>query len=164
MQFTARAKYADGTDRDVTNLVVFQSNNDAPASVTEDGLVTANKRGEAFVMARFETHTVGAQGIVIPKNLKYEWPATPEHNYVDAHVSAKLKKLRMVPSELAGDEAFLRRVFLDVIGLRPRREECRRFAASNDPDKRVKLVDALLARPEFVELWGMRWAELLQIR
>jgi hypothetical protein len=164
MQFTARAKYPDGTDRDVTNLVVFQSNNDASATVTEDGLVTANKRGEAFVMARFETHTVGAQAIVIPKNLKYEWPATPEHNYVDAHVNAKLKKLRMLPSDLAADEAFLRRVYLDVIGLLPTREEYERFTASNDPDKRVKLVDELLARPEFVELWVMKWAELLQIR
>jgi hypothetical protein len=164
MQFTARAKYSDGTDRDVTNLVLLSSNNDASAAVNENGLVTANKRGEAFVMARFATFTVGSQVITIPKNLKYEWPNVPENNYIDSYVNAKLKKLRILPSELCTDEAYLRRVYLDVIGQLPTREEYDRFLASTDPKKREKLVDELLARKEFVEMWVMKWAELLQIR
>jgi hypothetical protein len=165
MQFTARAKYSDGSDRDVTNLVLLQSNNDSSAAINESGLVTANKRGEAFVMARFATFTVGSQVITIPKNLKYEWPAnTPENNYIDSYVNAKLKKLRILPSELCTDEAYLRRVYLDVIGQLPTREEYDRFMASTEPRKRELLVDELLGRKEFVEMWVMKWAELLQIR
>ncbi|HEY7115100.1 MAG TPA: DUF1549 domain-containing protein [Tepidisphaeraceae bacterium] len=164
MQFTARAKYSDGTDRDVTSLVVFQSNNDNSAAITENGLVSASKRGEAFVMARFATFTVGSQVIVIPKNLKYEWPRTPENNYIDSLVDAKLQKLRILPSAVCSDEAFLRRIYLDVIGQLPTAEEYERFMSSTDPKKRETLIDELLNRKEFVEMWVMKWAELLQIR
>ncbi len=164
MQFTAQAKYSDGSDRDVTNLVLFLSNNDNSAAVSENGLVTAGKRGEAFVMARFATFTVGSQVIVIPKNLKYTWPKVPEFNYIDSLVDAKLQKLRILPSELCTDEAFLRRVYIDVIGQLPTTEEYERFMSATGPDKREKLVDELLNRKEFVEMWVMKWAELLQIR
>jgi hypothetical protein len=164
MQFIARARYSDGTDRDVTHLALFMSNNDASAAVSEDGLVTAKMRGEAFVMARFATFTVGSQVIVIPKAHKYDWPSPPEHNYVDTHVDNKLKKLRILPSELCTDEEFLRRAYIDIIGLLPSREEYDKFTTSTDPKKREQLVDELLGRKEFVELWVMKWAELLQIR
>ena len=164
LRMTARAKYSDGTDRDVTDLVVFSSTNDGAAGVTEDGAVTAKARGEAFVMGRFHTYTVTSQVIVIPQNHQYAWPKIPENNYIDTLVNAKLKKLRILPSELCTDEEFARRVHLDVVGLLPTREELERFLANNSPDKREKLVDELLKRKEFAEMWVMKWAELLQIR
>jgi hypothetical protein len=162
---TVRAHYTDGTYRDVTHLALFSSNNDNSATITPEGLVTAAKRGEAFVMARFATFTVGAQVIVIPKGLNYQFPSElPEYNYVDQRVDAKLKKLRIVPSPLCGDEVFLRRAYADVIGLLPTREEHDRFMASTETNKREKLVDELLGRKEFVEVWVMKFAELLKIR
>src|SRR5207244_2834142 len=91
-------------------------------------------------------------------------PNIPENNYVDTLVHAKLKKLRMTPSELCNDETFLRRVFLDVVGSLPTKEEYERFMNNPSPKKREELVDELLGRKEFVELWVMKWAELLQIR
>jgi hypothetical protein len=163
-QFTARAKYSDGTDRDVTNLVIFQSNNDNSATISADGLVTPANRGEAFVMARFATFTVGAQVIVVPKGQTFTWPNVPENNYVDTLVNAKLKKLRIEPSELCDDETFLRRAYVDIVGLLPTPEEHAKFVASTDPKKRELLVDELLGRKEFVELWVMKFAELLKIR
>ena len=163
-QLVARAKYSDGTERDVTNLAVFLSNNDNSATVTPDGLVSAGKRGEAFVMARFATFTIGTQAIVIPKNLKYAWPNTPENNYIDTFVNAKLKKMRILPSGLCSDEVFLRRVYLDVVGLLPTSADHDRFIQSKDPKKREQLVDELLGRKEFVQMWVMKWAELLKIR
>lgn len=164
-QFTVRAHYSDGTVRDVTHLALFNSNNDNSAAVSPDGLVTASKRGEAFVMARFATFTVGSQVIVIPKGINYHFPENlPEYNYVDQLVDAKLKKLRLVPSPLCSDEVFCRRAYADIIGLLPTREEHDRFMASTAPDKREKLVDELLGRKEFVELWVMKFAELLKIR
>ena len=163
-QLTVRAKYSDGTDRDVTNLAVFMSNNDTAATVSPEGLVTAHERGEAFIMARFETHTVGRQFITLPKGLQYEDPKTPEFNFVDNLVYAKLKKLRIVASDMCTDEEFLRRAHLDIIGVLPTVEEYTAFIDDKDEKKREKLVDSLLNRKEFVELWVMKWAELLQIR
>lgn len=163
-QLTVLAKYSDGTTRDVTSLAVFLSNNDNSATVSKAGVITAQNRGEAFIMARFETHTVGSQFIVLPKGLKFTWQKTPENNYIDKLIHAKLKKLRIQPSQLCTDEEFLRRVYLDVVGVLPTVEEYRRFMDSDDPKKREKLVDELLGRKEFVELWVMKWAELLQIR
>ncbi len=163
-QMTVRARYSDGTDRDVTGQAVFLTNNDTSAAVSPDGLITAGDRGEAFVMARFETHTVGSQILVLPKGLQFEYPAEPEANYVDTFVAAKLKKIRLAPSGLCSDEEFLRRVSLDIAGLMPTVEEYQAFMASTDPDKRAKLVDSLLERKEFAEIWVNKWAELLQVR
>ncbi len=163
-QMVVRAKYSDGTERDVTGLSLFLSNNDTSAKINPSGLVTAGDRGEAFVMARFATFTVGAQVIALPKGLQFQWPNVPENNYVDTLVHAKLKKLRITPSEVCSDEVFLRRVTVDIIGVLPTAEEYNRFMGDKDPKKRDKLVDELLGRKEFAELWVLKWAELLQIR
>jgi hypothetical protein len=163
-QLTARAHYSDGTDRDVTSLANFISNNDNSAPVSKDGVVTAANRGEAFLMARFETHTVGTHFIVLPKDLQFEWADVPEYNYIDKLVHQKLRKLRIQPSEICTDEEFLRRVMIDIAGVLPTVEEYQSFTSSEDPKKREVLVDELLTRKEFVEMWVMKWAELLQIR
>jgi len=158
------AKYSDGTDRDVTSLSVFMTNNESTAAVSQEGQVTAGDRGEAFVMARFETFTVGSQFLVLPKGLKFDYPAEVEANYIDTLVANKLKKLRMSPSGLADDQTFIRRVYLDIIGVTPTVQESAAFLASTAPDKRSKVIDELLTRKEFTELWVNKWAEMLQIR
>jgi hypothetical protein len=163
-QVTAIAKYSDGTDRDVTHLALFLSNNDNSASINESGLVTAAKRGEAYIMARFATHTVGSQYIVLPKGLKFEFPQVASNNYVDDLVYDKLKKLRVSPSPVCSDEVFIRRVYLDLVGGLPPLEEFTAFMASSDPEKRNKLIDQLLDRKEFTELWVGKWAEWLMVR
>ncbi len=163
-QMTVRARYSDGTDRDVTSLTVFLTNNETSAAITPGGLVTAGARGEAFVMARFETQTVGSQVLVLPKGLKFDDPAEPEANTIDGLVAAKLRKLRIGPSELCTDEVFVRRAYLDVIGLPPTVDEYGRFMDTAGPDKRAKLVDELLGRKEFSELWVNKWAEILQVK
>lgn len=163
-QMTVRCRYSDGTDRDVTDLAVFMGNNDPAAAVDKHGLVTANGRGEAFIMARFATFTEGSQCIVIPRDLEYEKPMLAENNYVDELVHAKLHKLRILPSGTCSDERFIRRAHLDIVGVLPTREEFDAFVADADPAKREKLVDTLLARKEFTEVWVMKFAELLQIR
>ena len=163
-KISVRAYYSDGTDRDVTHLAYFSSNNDNSAVIEQDGVVTAQNRGEAFIMARFDTHTVGTHFIVLPKNLQFAWNELPENNYIDGHMHNKLKNLRIIPSELCTDEEFIRRVTLDVTGRLPTVEEYNAFLANVDPTKREKLVDELLTRKEFVEIWVMKWAELLTIR
>ena len=163
-QINVRAKYSDGSDRDVTRLAYFMSNNDNSATVEQTGVVTAQNRGESFIMARFDTHTVGTHFITLPKGLSFTWQEVPAHNYIDELVHEKLKNLRIQPSELCSDEEFLRRVTLDITGVLPTVDEYEQFLASTDPNRRELLIDELLDRKEFVELWVMKWAELLQIR
>lgn len=163
-RIVVRAKYSDGTDRDVTSLALFLSNNDTAAKIDGDGAVTAGDRGEAFVMARFHTFTIGVPFITLPKGLQFAWPNSPEANYIDTLVNNKLKKLRIEPSGLCDDATFVRRVYLDIIGILPTPDEYARFMVSTLPEKRAHLVDELLDRKEFAELWVLKWAELLQIR
>jgi hypothetical protein len=157
------ATYSDGTTRDVTNLALFQSNNSRSADISKDGVVTAGVRGEAYVFARFFTFTVGSQFVVIPKGLKYQWSNEKENNYIDKLVFAKHQKLRITPSQVCSDDVFFRRAYLDIVGKLPNREEFEKYAADKSPNKRENLVDVLLGRKEFVELWVMKFAELLQI-
>lgn len=163
-QVTVRATYSDGTDRDVTSLALFLSNNDNSASISPDGVIKAANRGEAFVMARFSTYTVGSHFVVLPKGLVWEDKPLLARNYVDEFVNLKLKQLRMDPSPRATDEEFLRRAYIDLVGLLPSEEEYQKFMSSTEPDKRDKLIDELIARKEFTELWVSKWAEWLMMR
>jgi len=163
-QLSLRAKYADGSERDVTSLAVFLTNNDNAAKVDATGLVTAGNRGEAFVMARFETHTVGSHFITLPMGVAFQWANPPAANVIDELIHAKLQKLRINPSAICTDEEFLRRASLDICGVLPTSDEYRSFMASADPQKRAALVDQLLLRKEFVDLWVMKWSELMMIR
>jgi mono/diheme cytochrome c family protein len=163
--FTVRATYSDGTDRDVTSLSTFSTSNDNSVSIkARDGIAASKNRGEAFLLARFHTFTEGSQAIVVPADLKYTRPEFPASNYIDDLVAEKLNKLRIVPSAPADDESFLRRVFLDIVGVPPTVAEREKFLADTRKDKRELLVDDLLGRKEFTEMWVMKWAELMQIR
>ena len=163
-QLSVRAFYSDGTDRDVTSLTAFMGNNDAAIKVSASGKATALARGEAFITARYEGLATGVQVLAIPKNLHFTWPTVTENNYIDTHVNAKLRKLRIAPSDLCDDPTFLRRVYLDITGTLPSPDEVRTFLADTSGGKRDAVIDDLLGRKEFVDLWVMKWAELLQIR
>lgn len=162
-QFIARATFSDGHDRDVTTLVTFMTSNDNSAPINSDGMVTAAARGEAFVMARYDTHTIGSQVLVLPKDLVYAAPPVTG-NYIDQLVAGKLNKIRMLPSGLCTDEQFLRRASIDITGRLPTEEEYTAFVASTDPNKRAVKIDELLNRKEFSEIWAMKWAELLMVK
>lgn len=164
---TVIAHYSDGTTRDVTDLAVLMTSNAMSAAIGEDGIITAGQRGEAFVMARFDAHTVGTPVIVVPNPTEGEL-AYPQvlaaNNYVDELVNDKLRKMRILPADICDDRTYARRVYLDIVGLLPPVDELEAFVASELPDKRERLVDTLLERKEFVEIWTMKWAERLMIR
>ena len=131
-QYIARAHYSDGTDRDVTTLAAFTSNDDSSGPVAKDGLVSAVNRGEAYVTARFDTITVGSQVLVLPLDMPYTAPPS-EGNYVDQLVGEKLKKLRILPSEICTDEEFLRRATIDITGQLPTEAEYVAFMSDPSP-------------------------------
>ena len=163
-RLTVRAIYSDGSDRDVTSMASYMSSNDVAAKVGATGMITADKRGESFVLARYEDFSVGSQVLVIPKDAKFEFPKVTENNYIDTLVNNKLKKIRITPSDLCDDATYLRRATLDIVGKLPSVEEVQAFNADADPKKREKKIDELLERKEFTQMWVMKWAELLQIR
>ncbi|XAM01651.1 DUF1549 and DUF1553 domain-containing protein [Phycisphaeraceae bacterium D3-23] len=167
-QVTVRAHYSDGSDRDITDQAVLMTSNEPSAAIGDDGVITAGSRGEAFVMARFEAYTVGTPVIVIPAGSDVSaaealFPGAG-NNYVDELINDKLRKMRIVPSDVCSDEVFLRRVYIDIAGQLPTPEALDAFLADESPDKRAAVIDQLLERMEFVEIWVMKWAERLQIR
>ena len=165
-QLNVTANYSDGTTRDVTSLAYFSTSNSDTVAVSPAGHVTGQNQGEAFVMARFDTHTVGSDFITLPRDLKFENLDSlyPENNVIDKHVNAKLKKLRISPSELCSDREFIRRVSIDICGQLPTVEKVSAFVISDDANKRTVLIDRLLDQDAFLDIWVMKWAELLQIR
>lgn len=163
-QLTVRAKYSDGTDRDVTRLAVFLSNNDNSAEVSDEGLIVSGARGEAFVMARFATFTEGVRVIVLPADGGPEFTEPKPVGEIDALVWEKLRKLQIQPSDPCTDEEFLRRICLDLTGLTPTYEQYESFVGDSSSDKRAALIDQLLDSDAFVDVWAMRLGEMLRIR
>jgi len=96
--------------------------------------------------------------MVLPANFQY--PKTPEVNYVDREVFTRLKKLNMVPSDMSGDTEFLRRITIDMIGQLPSPEEVRAFLKDSSPDKRAKKIDELLVHPLHAALWATKFSDI----
>lgn len=157
------ANFSDGSKRDITHWAVFLSNNEAAATVTANGMVEGTGPGTAFMLARFDQFTEGASVVVRP-GTPYQFPDRQPVNYIDELVFANWKNLHLLPAEICDDETFLRRSTIDLVGLLPTAEERTRFLSSQDPDKRSKWIDELLERKDFLDLWVMKWAEMLQIR
>jgi hypothetical protein len=156
-----RAVFSDGSARDVTRLAVFEPSN-LNVVVGRDGVARKQDAGEAAVLVRYLDRQATAQLAFVPARPGFTWQDVPENNYIDRHVFAKLRRLRMLPSPLCSDSVFLRRAYLDAVGVLPTAEETRHFLADPRSDKRARLIDALLERPEFADFWALKWSDLLR--
>ena len=162
-QMVVLAHYADRTVKDVTRTVKYIPKDVNVVSVSEQGLVSAQRPGETSILVQASGAVGVARVAVLANPPLRNYPSLRSHNFVDDLVFAKLRRLHVIPSELCSDEVFIRRAFLDVIGIVPRADEVRSFLADEDPGKRTKLIDALLARPEYADYWGLIWADLLTV-
>lgn len=160
-QLQVTAHYSDGTWRDVTTLVQYDSSAKEMATVTPTGLVhTAQQPGDAAVMIRY-MELVGVFRATIPLGAPLtEFP--PERNFIDQHVFAKLRTLGLPPAAVCDDATFLRRATIDITGRLPKPQEAAEFAAETTPNKREVLVDRLLATPEYAEYFASKWSALLR--
>ncbi len=156
-----RARFGDGSVRDVTRLACYEPSNTL-TSVGPDGVARREGFGETAVLVRFLDRQATARLAWVPERKGFVWQAPPAVNYVDEHVDAKLRSLRLRPSDLAPDAVFLRRVSLDTLGVLPTADEARAFLADARPDKRARLIDRLLERPEFADFWALKWSDLLR--
>ena len=151
-----------GGRRCVTTEAEYESNATVIAGVDRRGLVQAGSLpGEAALLVRYRGHVTVCR-VTIPRPGVY-FPRPPENNFIDRHVWDKLQRLGIPPSGLCDDATFLRRAFLDVIGTLPTAAEARAFLADRRPDRRARLVDHLLGRPEYADYWAMRWADVLRV-
>jgi hypothetical protein len=164
VQLTATAHWSDGTATDVTWLVQFASNDAGVVDVSPAGLAHGARPGGTAVRAQF----LGQVAVAV-FTLPYDQPISdsdfpPPANVLDEHVFDRLRALRIPPSPAADDAEFLRRAYLDTIGLLPTPEDVRAFLADAQSDKRARLIDALLERPEFDDYWTLQLADVLQNR
>ena len=162
-QLAVLAHFADGSVRDVTELACYSSSDSQVADVSASGFVTSFDRGEAAIIVRYLEHIESCFLTFVKDIPGYAWNNPPELNYVDELVDAKLQQLKYQPAGLASDEEFLRRVHLDVIGQLPTLEETKAFLAGTTQDKRAKLIDKLLERPEHAKFWALKWGDLLRL-
>ncbi|WP_422926386.1 DUF1549 and DUF1553 domain-containing protein [Singulisphaera sp. PoT] len=161
-QLLVMAEFSDGSRRDVTRQASYDVNDPTVAGVSLDGRVEVTRPVETTVAVRY----LNARGIsrlaFVAERPGFVWKAPPAINVVDVHVYAKLKTLRLEPSGSIGDRLFLRRAYLDAIGRLPSPDESRSFLADPSPDKRNRLIDHLVSRPEFADFWALKWADLLR--
>ncbi|MDX1945017.1 MAG: DUF1549 and DUF1553 domain-containing protein [Pirellulaceae bacterium] len=166
-QLRVVAHYADGTSRDVTLLARYDTQQLDMLTVGGAGLIqTIGRVGEADVMIRYGDLVTTAR-FTLPLG-----PPLPDaayagfrpKNFIDELVLAKWKLLHVAPSGEATDAEFLRRAMLDTLGTLPTPDEIRAFLADPSAEKRDRLIDALLERPEYAHFWAQRWSEILRNR
>lgn len=164
-QLVVLAHFSDGHVEDATRWAKYTSVNGSVASVDERGRVKIVGAGEAAIKVWYLNQNAMAFLTVPYQNNSAAdaIAAAPRRNFIDELILAKLAALRVPPSPRADDATFLRRTFLDTIGTLPTADEARTFLDDTAADKRDRLIDALLARPEFVDYWAYKWSDLLLV-
>lgn len=160
-----RAKYGDGSERDVTHLADFVSNEKEIARVSDEGrLAIGQLEGEAVIVTRF-MGMVDASRVTVPAGRTLppgRYSALPVHNYVDRLAHQHFERLGLFPSDLSTDAEFLRRSTLDAIGMLPSPGETRAFLAEASPGKRQRWIEHLLEHPAYADYWANKWADLVR--
>ncbi len=156
------ATFTDGTQRDVTALATYETSN-LRVTVDDNGVVRRERFGQSTVVVRYLDHQVSVRVAFVPAKPDFVWSDPPENNEIDRLLFAQLRELRTNPAPLADDSVFVRRAFLDAIGVLPTAEEARAFVANPAEDKRGQLIDQLLWRAEFADHWALKWADVLRV-
>jgi hypothetical protein len=153
---------ADGSVRDVTPICYYDSSSPDIAEVDAGAFVRFKGRGEVAVIAHYLNLVANIRLTHLVEVPGFKLAEVPQDNLVDKAVFAKLNRMRIAPSDLCTDAEFIRRVYLDVIGILPTPEEVREFVASKAPDRRGRVIDGLMERPEFYDFWALKFADVLR--
>jgi len=161
VRVTVTAIFADGSSENITPFCDFKISDDAVASVSPLGVLTANKPGDTGMAINYRGH-VQAVRVLVPSPMKkgFVYPNVQTVNYIDQQVFAKLRQMNMVPSDLANDTEFLRRIYLDTIGHLPQPEDIRAFVEDKSSDKRERKIEELLKHPLHSALWATKFSDI----
>ena len=157
------AHYSDGSSRDVSREAIFKTSDFEVADVKQNGVIEAVRRGETSILVRFEGRYLANPVTVLGNRDGYTWNDSSGFNFVDVNVNNKLKRMKILPSELCTDAEFLRRVSLDLTGIPPTTGEVRKFLADacDSKTKRTAKIKELIDSPGFVDHWTLKWSDLL---
>ena len=164
-QLIVQAHFSDGHVEDVTHWAKFTAANGTVTQVDDEGHVKVIGMGEGPITAWYLSK-IAIGTITVPFTNKIStatFAKAPHRNFIDEMVLEKLRELNIPPSSRCSDSDFIRRAFLDTIGVLPTVAETRQFLADKNPKKRDILIDQLLQRPEFVDYWSHKWSDLLLI-
>ena len=92
----------------------------------------------------------------LPRIRQQNWPRSP----IDSFILARLEKHKLKPRPPADKRTLIRRATFDLTGLPPKADEIEAFLADNSNDAFAKVVDRLLATPQFGERWGRHWLDV----
>ncbi|MFM8379799.1 MAG: DUF1549 domain-containing protein, partial [Planctomycetia bacterium] len=165
VKLAVTARYSDGSTRDVTRWARFTSADETVATVDPAGGVSVVGHGAGAVTAWFSSRIAVANVIApFPHAVSpSDYSNAPRANVIDELNLAQLEQLNLKPSPPCDEATFLRRAFLDTIGRLPTPEEVRDYLADQSPAKKRRLVDLLLARPEFIDYWAYKWSDILLV-
>ena len=164
-QLVVMAVFSDGHTADVTHWAKFDSGDEGVASVDNNGHVTMHGYGEAPVTVWYQSHVTFSR-LRIPFPYRVDdavFKRAPRHNLIDDYILKHLATLHIPPSAPASDSELMRRAYLDAAGILPKPSEVETFLKDTSPDKRNKLIDDLIKRPEFVDYWAYKWSDLLLV-
>lgn len=159
------AHFSDGSIRNVTHWTRFGTNDENVATVRADGAVQMTGTGETAITVAYQDK-VAMTRLFVPYPNKTDaaaFKSLPRNSYIDTLLYAKQSALHLWPSRTTTDAEFVRRLYLDLIGALPTAAEIQAFVADKTPDKRAKLVDTLMDRPEFTDFWTYTWSDLFRI-
>ncbi len=160
-QLTVTAIFSDGTSRDVTRMAVYETS-DPLVKVSVDGVVQFDKPGVVTILVRYLDGQFPVRLACRTQPQDFVWSDPPTYNFIDQFVFERLQQLKLNPGDLSSDSVFLRRVTLDLLGVLPTESEARAFITDRSVDKRARLVDDLLSRPEFAQMWAQKWSDLVR--
>jgi hypothetical protein len=161
LQVKVFATFADGSKEDITPFCDFKITDDAVATVSPLGLVTAAQPGDVGLTVLYRG-TVRALRVLVPS------PATKSVqkvnfkpvNGIDQQVLTKLKLLKLTPSAPASDLEFIRRVYIDTIGVLPTPDQVRAFQKDTSSNKRSAVIDELLKHPLHAAMWATKLSDI----
>lgn len=164
-QIKATAFFSDGRTEDVTRWVKYSAANASVTQVDDQGLVKVVGHGEGAITGWYLSRiAVATVSVPFTHELKSDvFTQAPRRNFLDDLVLKKLESLRIPPSGPASDSEFIRRAFIDTLGVLPTAEESRAFLADSNPEKRDRLIENLFERPEFVDYWAYKWSDVLLV-
>jgi hypothetical protein len=167
VRLRVQAAFSDGVVRDVTRLAVYEPSNPSveisPCGEVTNPLTRSASKGiiETSILVRYLDQRATVQLAFVPPRPGFQWHEIPEFNYIDHYVFSKLRALQMPPSAICSDAVFLRRAYLDMLGILPTPDETRAFNQDQHSDKRARLIDQLLSRSEFADFWALKWSDVL---
>lgn len=159
------AHYSDGRAEEVTRWARFSTADENVAQIDEHGALVVKGSGETALAIGFLT---GVTSVRVTSPFPNDvadavYAAAPRANFIDEIALRKLRALNLAPSARTSDRAFIRRAHLDAAGILPPPAEVAAFVEDAAPDKRARLVDRLLERPEYVDYWAYKWSDVLLV-